>query len=141
PFPGYGMGVPAFGLSEGAFVRMGGEGAAIRYSGLSNRKRRSCLRRLDCRWYRRRAQRSSWSTLCWLWLDSASADTAIDCRVDSAWLLGASSLVSARVRLAEPVCSTLIRFFEKSWRICTIDRFEPRVEACVRNASDALVIL
>src|SRR6266403_5176773 len=86
-------------------------------------------------------QRSSWSTLCWLWLASDSADTAIDCRVDSAWLLAASSLVSASVRLDEPVCSTLIRFFEKSWRICTIDRFEPRAEACVRSAYDALVIL
>src|SRR2546429_2365970 len=30
-------------------------------------------------------------------------------------------------------CSTLIRFFEKSWRICTTDRFEPRFEACARN--------
>src|SRR5882762_9870296 len=86
-------------------------------------------------------QRSSCSTLCCDWLASASADTAIDCRVDSAWLFAASSLVSASVRLAEPVCSTLIRFFEKSWRICTIDRFEPRVEAWVRNASDALLSL
>src|SRR5713101_9892379 len=90
---------------------------------------------------RRRDQRSSCSTLACDWLASASAETAIDWRVDSAWLLAASSLVSASVRLAEPVCSTLIRFFEKSWRICTIDRFEPSVEACVRNASDALAIL
>src|SRR5712675_3241192 len=108
--------------------------------GASQKRRRGFSRRLDildCR----RDQRSSCSTLCWDWLASASAETAIDWRVDSAWLLAASSLVSASVRLAEPVCSTLIRFFEKSWRICTIDRFEPRVEACVRNASDALVIL
>src|SRR6266481_1761059 len=90
---------------------------------------------------RRRDQRSSCSTLACDWLASASAETAIDWRVDSAWLLAASSLVSASVRLAEPVCSTLIRFLLKSWRICTIDKFEPRVEACVRNASDALVIL
>src|SRR5260370_23232616 len=89
----------------------------------------------------RRDQRSSCSTLACDWLASASADTAIDWRVASAWLLAASSLVSASVRLAEPVCSTLIRFFEKSWRICTIDRFEPRVEASVRNAFDALLIL
>src|SRR4051812_23336136 len=89
----------------------------------------------------RRYQRSSWSTLCCDWLASASADTAIDWRVDSAWLLAASSLVSASVRLAEPVCSTLIRFLLKSWRICTTDRFEPSVEACVRNMSDALPIL
>src|SRR5437016_4447367 len=76
---------------------------------------------------------SSLSTLCWDWLASASADTAIDWRVASAWLLAASSLVSASVRLDDPVCSTLIRFFEKSWRICTIDRFEPRADASVRS--------
>src|SRR5882757_6677626 len=97
-------------------------------------------RRLACR-FLPRDQRNSCSTLACDWLASASADTAIDWRVASAWLLAASSLVSASVRLAEPVCSTLIRFFEKSWRICTIDRFEPRVEACVRNAFDALVSL
>ena len=84
-------------------------------------------------------QRSSCSTLCWAWLESDSAETAIDCRVDSAWLLAASSLVSASVRLDEPVCSTLIRLLEKSWRICTIDRFEPRAEASVR--SDVLAAL
>src|SRR3954463_7161259 len=82
----------------------------------------------------RRYQRSSWGTLCCDGLASASADTAIDWRVDSAWLLAASSLVSASVRLAEPVCSTLIRFLLKSWRICTTDRFEPSVEASVRRA-------
>ena len=59
-------------------------------------------------------QRSSCSTLCCDWFASASADTAIDWRVASAWLFAASSLVSASVRFDEPVCSTLIRFFEKS---------------------------
>src|ERR1700682_5732050 len=88
-----------------------------------------------------RNQRRSCSTLCCDWLASASADTAIDWRVESAWLLAASSLVSGTVRVDEPVCSTLIRFFEKSWRICTIERFEPRAEASVRNAFEALVIL
>src|SRR5216684_502748 len=88
---------------------------------------------------RRRDQRSSCRTLACDWLASASAETAIDWRVDSAWLLAASSLVSARVRLDEPVCSTLIRFFEKSWRICTIDRFEPSVEASARNVVEAAV--
>src|ERR1700730_18492629 len=53
-------------------------------------------------------QRNSCSTLCCDWLASASAETAIDWRVDSAWLLAASSLESARVRLADPVCSTLM---------------------------------
>src|SRR5713226_8304544 len=80
-----------------------------------------------------RDQRSSCSTLCCDWLASASAETAIDWRVASAWLLAASSLVSASVRLDDPVCSTLIRFFEKSWRICTIDRFEPSADASVRS--------
>src|SRR6202158_1494941 len=94
--------------------------------------------RLD-RLFCSRAQRSSCSTLCCDWLASASADTAIDWRVDSAWLLAASSLVSASVRLDEPVCSTLIRFFEKSWRICTTERFEPRDEATVRIDVLALV--
>src|ERR1700742_2537612 len=57
---------------------------------------------------------SSCSTLCCDWLASASAETAIDCRVDSAWLLAASSLVSASVRLEAPVCNTLIRLLLKS---------------------------
>src|SRR6266550_5641462 len=103
-------------------------------------KRRGLPRRLDLA-FCRRDQRNSCSTLACAWLASASAETAIDWRVASAWLLAASSLVSASVRLAEPVCSTLIRFFEKSWRICTIDKFEPRVEASVRSAFDALLIL
>src|SRR5438034_8463608 len=95
-------------------------------------KRRGWLRRFACR-FCRRDQRNSCSTLACAWLASASADTAIDWRVASAWLLAASSLVSASVRLDAPVCSTLIRFFEKSWRSCTIDRFEPRADASVRS--------
>src|SRR6266403_767334 len=86
----------------------------------------------------RRDQRRSCSTLACDWLASASAETAIDWRVDSAWLLAASSLVSASVRLDAPVCSTLIRFFEKSWRICTIERFDPSAEASERNVLDAV---
>src|SRR5579871_4712920 len=82
----------------------------------------------------RRNYRSSCSTLCCDWLASASADTAIDWRVESAWLLAASSLESASVKLDEPVCNTLIRLFEKSWRICTIDRLAPKAEACERNS-------
>ena len=42
--------------------------------------------RLEC-WCRGQTWRSSGSTLGSLWLSSASADTAIDRRVDSAWLL------------------------------------------------------
>src|SRR5580700_11198353 len=82
-------------------------------------------------------QRSSWSTLCCDWLASASAETAIDWRVDSAWLLAASSFGSASVRFDAPVCSTLIRFLLKSWRICTTDRFEPRFEASERSRLEA----
>src|ERR1700681_514080 len=84
-------------------------------------------------------QRNSCSTLCCDWLASASAETAIDWRVDSAWLLAASSLVSASVRVGEPVCSTLMRVCEKFWRICTIERFEPRAEACVRRVLPAVL--
>src|SRR5689334_83699 len=64
--------------------------------------------------FRARYQRRSCNTLACDWLASASAETAIDWRVDSAWLLAASSLVSASVRFDEPVCSTLIRFLLKS---------------------------
>src|ERR1700733_768717 len=82
-------------------------------------------------------QRSSCSTLCCDWLASASADTAIDCRVDSAWLLAASSFGSASVRLDAPVCSTLIRLLLKSWRTSTIDRFEPRLDASELSVVEA----
>src|SRR5580698_944059 len=84
-------------------------------------------------------QRSSWSTLCCDWLASASAETAIDWRVDSAWLLAASSFGSASVRFDAPVCSTLIRFLLKSWRISTIDRFEPSEDASERSVLLAAV--
>src|SRR3954465_1091810 len=89
----------------------------------------------------RRNQRRSGRTLWFDWLASASAETAIDWRVDSAWLLAASSLGSASVKLAEPGCSTLIRFLLKSWRICTTDRLEPSVEASVRSVVLAEEIL
>src|SRR5436305_12023983 len=39
---------------------------------------------------------------------------------------------SANLTLAEPVCSTLISFLEKSCRICTIDRLAPNADACDR---------
>src|SRR5882724_7394285 len=48
--------------------------------------------------------------------------------------VAASSLESASVRLDEPVCNTLISFFEKSWRISTIDRLAPKAEACERSS-------
>src|SRR5438876_1144103 len=89
--------------------------------------RRSRLRKF-CRY-----QRSSCRTLCCDWLASDSAEVAIDWRVDSAWLLAASSLESASVRADEPVCSTLMMFLLKSWRICTIDRLAPKADACERS--------
>src|SRR3954454_7723278 len=103
--------------------------------GAEKQKRRSCPRRFYFRLFSS-DHCSSLSTLCCDWFASASAETAIDWRVDSACLLAASSLVSASVRLAEPVCSTLIRFLLKSWRICTTDRLEPSVEASERSVSD-----
>src|SRR5882724_9935579 len=93
---------------------------------------------LVCRRFRL-FQRRSCRTLCCEVLASANADTAIDWRVDSAWLLAASSLESASVRLDEPVCSTLISFFEKSWRTCTIDRLAPKADACERSVALALL--
>src|SRR5581483_6068984 len=69
----------------------------------------SCMSSTTCAAYRK-----SCSTLACDWLASARAETAIDRRVESAWLLAASSLVSASVRLDAPVCSTLIRFLLKS---------------------------
>src|SRR5882724_4235136 len=100
-----------------------------------SRRRRGFSRRRDLV---RRDQRSNCSTLACDWLASASAETAIDWRVDSAWLLAASSLVSASVRFDAPVCNTLIRFFEKSWRICTIERFDPSAEASERSVLEAV---
>src|SRR5579864_5997936 len=84
-------------------------------------------------------QRRSCRTFCCDWLASESADVAIDCRVESAWLLAASSLASASVRLPEPVCNTLMMFLLKSWRICTIDRLAPKAEACERNVTLAVL--
>src|SRR5690242_2430604 len=82
---------------------------------LQHEKRRGFPRRFATSWMMCSIdQRSSCSTLDCDWLASDSADTAIDWRVDSAWLLAASSLVSASVRFDEPVCSTLIRFLLKS---------------------------
>src|SRR6516162_3371298 len=86
-----------------------------------------------------RDQRKSCSTFCCDWLASASAEVAIDWRVDSAWLLAASSLESASVRLDEPVCSTLMMFLLKSWRISTIDRLAPKAEACDRSVMLAVL--
>src|ERR1700710_1505628 len=79
----------------------------------AKQKRRAEARRFRLLWI----ASDHWSrrsTLCCDWLASASADTAIDWRVDSAWLLAASSLVSASVRVGEAGCRTVVRFFRKS---------------------------
>ena len=65
--------------------------------------------------------------------------------VDSCWRVckaskfAPSSLESASVRLSAPVCSVLIVALVKSWRICTVDRFEPNDWACERSVVSALV--
>src|SRR5579871_2920763 len=102
------------------------------------RKRRGCPRRSRIVFRSVAYQRSSCSTLACDWLASDSAETAMDWRVESAWLSAASWLVSASVRFDEPVCSTSIRFLLKSWRICTIERFEPSVEASARSVEEAV---
>src|SRR5438045_9463052 len=71
--------------------------------------------------------------------DSTRGETAVGRRGDGALLLAASSLEAASVRLDEPVCNTLISFFEKSWRICTIDRLAPKAEACDRSVMLAVL--
>src|SRR6266852_6627206 len=131
PFLGY-AGTTTLDLFGASLAGIRSKRGAIKSGERLVRRRRGLPRRRS-NLSRSRTQRSSWSTLCCDWLASDSADTAIDWRVDSAWLLAASALVSASVRLDEPVCSTLIRFFEKSCRICTIDRFEPSVDASVRS--------
>ena len=78
---------------------------------------------------------------CWAVLASDRAEMPSDCRVERACEFAASSLRSALVRFDEPVSSTLIRFFVKSWRFCTTERFEPKVEESDRSWFDALVRL
>src|SRR3954465_15230536 len=86
---------------------------------------------------RLRYQRRSCKTLCCDWLASDSAETAIDWRDGRAWLLGAPWVVAARGRVDKPVCSTLIKVLEKSWRISTTERFEPSDEATDRSVLEA----
>ena len=47
--------------------------------------------------------------------------------------------MSASVRLSAPVCSVLIIVLVKSWRFCTIDRFEPKADACERSVLERVV--
>ena len=65
--------------------------------------------------------------------------------VDSCWRVckasrfAPSSFESASVRAAEPFCSVLIVALVKSWRICTVDRFELKVCDCERSVVSAAV--
>src|SRR5712692_871154 len=72
-------------------------------------------------------------------IDRAVEDNC--CRVCNESRLAPSSLVSASTRLSAPVLSVLIVALVKSWRICTIDRLAPKVDACARNVlSDELTL-
>ena len=62
------------------------------------------------------------------WLASDSAEIASDWRVESAREIAASAFMSAFIRLPEPVSSRSTIFLVKSWRVCTTDRFEPRLK-------------
>ena len=61
------------------------------------------------------------------------------CRVCNARRFAPSSLESASVSASAPVCSVLIIALVKSWRICTVDRFEPNDWACARSVVSAAV--
>src|SRR5689334_13925917 len=64
--------------------------ALLRGHDVQIKKRRGFPRRFCVCWILRRFQRRSCRTFCCDWLASASAEVAIDWRVDSAWLLAAS---------------------------------------------------
>ena len=63
---------------------------------------------------------------------STGGSTAPGCWPLPRWCRPASSA-------DEPVCSTLIRFLLKSWRICTIDRLAPKADACDRSVTLAVL--
>src|SRR5262249_27575499 len=73
----------------------------------------------------------------WEAIDKAVEDSC--CRVCNDSRLAPSSLVSASTRASAPVLSVLIVDLVKSWRICTIDRLAPKVDACERNVASAVV--
>src|SRR5690242_20416094 len=86
--------------------------------------------------------RSYWNNRSTAWLACEASDRAVVdscCRVCKARRLAPSSLESASVRLSAPDCSVLIIALVKSWRICTVDRFEPKAWACERSVVSALV--
>src|SRR5262245_55629487 len=70
------------------------------------------------------------------WSACEASDSAVE---DSCWRvcrargLGASLLGSASTSASSPVCRGLIIDLVNAWRFCTIDRFEPKAEACERS--------
>jgi len=66
-------------------------------------------------------------------LASASAETAIDWRVDSALAVGRFLVGVGQGQVGRTGLQHFDQVLEKSWRICTIDRFEPRADASVRS--------
>src|SRR5260221_10480263 len=83
-----------------------------------------------------------WTSRTTAWLACEASDKAVVescCRVCNARRLAPSSLGSASVRLSAPVVSVLTIALVKSWRICTVDRFEPKAWDCERSVVSALV--
>src|SRR4051794_33903805 len=88
--------------------------------------------------------RTYWSRRSTFWSDCEASDRALVDRLWRVWRarrFAASSLLSAKVRFDAPVCSVLIRALVKSWRVCTIDRFEPKLDASDRSVSVAVLRL
>src|SRR3954468_4872403 len=77
-----------------------------------------------------------WNNLRTAWLACEASDSAVVescCRVCKASRLAPSSLESASVNPSAPLCSVLIIALVKSWRICTVERFEPNAWAWDRS--------
>src|SRR5712671_7359229 len=83
-----------------------------------------------------------WNNLRTAWLACEASDSAVVescCRVCKASRLAPSSLESAKVSPSAPLCSVLIMALVKSWRICTVERFEPNAWAWDRSVVRAAV--
>src|SRR6201999_2300091 len=81
-----------------------------------------------------------WNNRSTAWLACEASDNAVVdscCRVCKASKFAPSSLESASVRESEPVCNVLIIDLVKSWRICTVDRLEPKACDCERSLVSA----
>src|SRR4029079_14660066 len=77
-----------------------------------------------------------WNRRSTAWLACEASDNAVVescCRVCKASRLAPSSLESAKVSPSAPLCSVLIIALVKSWRICTVERFDPNAWAWDRS--------